>query len=212
MKVVKFILQVFGFYHMIKPPWKIFSIIWNLYWHLSLLSGAEFVKNGKWQQMAADNGSCTDSVYNCAGLLQSLEAVVTDHGRSYSDRVATLLSAWEKLAAMTARAGRDALLSLAQHIYRSVTLNGQFHPKTQLAMNEPVWKRCSWKCSSVRHGLTNSRPRSARDHVLQAQPRPGPVKSIINWPRPSPLINWFKRKTTLFLKLKQRTVLSSCYV
>ena len=52
---------------------------------------------------------------------QSLEAAVTDHGRSYSDRVATLLSSWEKLAAMTARASKDALLTLAQHIYRSVT-------------------------------------------------------------------------------------------
>ena len=52
---------------------------------------------------------------------QSLEAAVTDPGRSYSDRVATLLSSWEKLAAMTARASRDALLVLAQHIYRSVT-------------------------------------------------------------------------------------------
>ena len=63
------------------------------------------------------------SVSDCMSALspQSLEAAVTDHGRSYSDRVATLLSAWEKLAAMTARAGRDALLSLAQHIYRSVS-------------------------------------------------------------------------------------------
>ena len=35
---------------------------------------------------------------------------------------------------------------------------------------------------SVRHGLTNLRPRPVRAHVLQAQPRTGPVKSIINWP------------------------------
>ena len=53
-------------------------------------------------------------------LFQSLEAAVTDHGRSYPDRVASLLSAWEKLAAMTARATPAAVLSLAQHIYRWV--------------------------------------------------------------------------------------------
>ncbi|XP_043219381.1 uncharacterized protein LOC122380359 [Amphibalanus amphitrite] len=51
-------------------------------------------------------------------IYQSLEAAVTDHERSYPDRVSALLSAWEKLAAMTARASPDAVLSLAQHIYR----------------------------------------------------------------------------------------------
>ena len=51
-------------------------------------------------------------------VFQSLETAVTDHGRSYADRVAALLSAWEKLAGMTARASPDAILSLAQHIYR----------------------------------------------------------------------------------------------
>ena len=46
-----------------------------------------------------------------------------------------------------------------------------------------------------------------------AQARPGQIHNQLAQAQPGPLINWFKRKnTTIFLTLKQRTVLSSFYL